>query len=42
MKKGFIYSALKAWNDIPNNIRELPTLGGFKNQLKPYFKSYND
>ena len=41
VKKGFHYSALKTWNDIPINIRELPTLIGFKNQLKVYFKSYN-
>ena len=38
-KKGFHYSALKAWNDIPINIRELPTISGFKKQLKDYFKS---
>ena len=41
VKKGFHYSALKTWNDIPINIRELPTLNGFKNQLKVYFKSYS-
>ena len=39
VKKGFHYSALKAWNDIPIDIRELPTLSRFKQQLKCYFKS---
>ena len=39
VKKGFHYSALKAWNDIPIGIRELPTLSRFKKQLKCYFKS---
>ena len=24
-KKGFHYSALKAWNDLPGELRELPT-----------------
>ena len=37
VKKGFHYSALKAWNDIPINIRELPTLSKFKKQLKSYY-----
>ena len=39
VKKGFHYSALKAWNDIPINIRELPTLNRVKKQLKSYFTS---
>ena len=39
VKKGFHYSALKAWNDIPINIRELPTLSRFKKQLKSYYMS---
>ena len=39
VKKGFHYSALKAWNDIPINIRELPTLNRFKQQLKRYYTS---
>ena len=39
VKKGFHYSALKAWNDIPINIRELPTLKRFKKQLKSYYTS---
>ena len=29
-KKGFYYSALKAWNDSPANIREIQTLGHIK------------
>ena len=29
-KKGFYYSALKTWNDIPANIREIQTLRCFK------------
>ena len=35
-KKGFSYSALKTWNEIPLSIRELPTLFHFKKQLKIY------
>ena len=35
-KKGFYYSALKAWNDIPANIREIQTLGRFKKELKAH------
>ena len=30
-KKGFSYSALKTWNEIPLSIRELPTLFDFNN-----------
>ena len=30
-KKGFHYSGIKAWNDIPVNIRELPSLRLFNN-----------
>ena len=33
-KKGFHYSGIKAWNDIPVNIRELPSLRPFKIRLK--------
>ena len=33
-KKRFSYKALKAWNKIPVNIRELPTLYQYKKQLK--------
>ena len=29
--KEFHYSALKAWNDIPTELRELPTQNSFKN-----------
>ena len=38
-KKGFYYSALKAWNDIPANIREIQTLGRFKKELKAHLTS---
>ena len=38
-KKGFSYSALKVWNEIPIRIRELPTLCQFKKQLKTYLMS---
>ena len=38
-KKGFSYTALKAWNDIPVNIRELPTLCQYKKQLKSHLMS---
>ena len=38
-KKGFSYSALKVWNEIPINVRELSTLCQFKKQLKMYLKS---
>ena len=41
VKKGFHYSALKTWNNIPINIRELLTLNRLKNQLKSYAKSYS-
>ena len=37
-KKGFHYSALKAWNDLPAELRELPTQNSFKKQLKTYLK----
>ena len=37
-KKGFHYSALKAWNDLPAKLRELPTQNSFKKQLKTYLK----
>ena len=35
---GFHCSALKAWNDLPANLRELPTQNSFKKQLKTYLK----
>ena len=38
-KKGFYYSALKAWNDVPANIREIQTLGRFKKELKAHLTS---
>ena len=39
VKKGFHYSALTAWNSIPINIRELPSLPQFKRNLKSHLKS---
>ena len=39
-KKGFHYSALKAWNDLPAKLRELPTQNSFKKQLKTYLKGW--
>ena len=39
-KKGFSYSALKVWNEIPISIRELPTLCQFKKQLKTHLMSW--
>ena len=38
LQKGFQYSALKAWNDLPAELRELPTQNSFKKQLKKYLK----
>ena len=38
-RKGFYYSALMAWNDIPANIREIQTLGRFKKKLKAHLTS---
>ena len=37
-KKGFHYSALRAWNDLLAELRELPTQNNFKKQLKTYLK----
>ena len=39
VKKGFSYSALKVWNEIPISIRELPNLCQFKKQLKTLLMS---
>ena len=33
-KKGFHYSDLKAWDDLPAKLRELPTQNSFRKQLK--------
>ena len=30
LQKGFLYAALKTWNDTPAEIRRLPTLDRFK------------
>ena len=38
-KKGFSYSALKTWNDLPLSIRELLTLFHFKKLLRMYLMS---
>ena len=38
-KKRFSYTALKAWNEIPMNIRELPTLYQYKKLLKSHLMS---
>ena len=38
-KKSFHYSGLKAWNEIPNTIRELSTLQQFKKHLKIHLRS---
>ena len=38
-KRRFSYTALKAWNEIPMNIRELPTLYQYKKQLKSHLTS---
>ena len=40
VEKGYSYSALKVWNEIPISIRELPTLRQFKKkQLKTHLMS---
>ena len=36
-KKGFQYAGIRAWNDIPTNIRELSSLSLFKSHLKKIF-----
>ena len=41
-KKGFYYSGSKAWNDIPVNIRELPSLRLFKTHLKRHLMSLDN
>ena len=38
-KKGFHLSGLKAWNEIPIEIRETPSLYQFKRKLKTHLKS---
>ena len=37
-KKRLHYSALKACNDLPAELRELPSQNSFKKQLKTYLK----
>ena len=41
-KKGFRYSGIKAWNDIPINIRELSSLRLLKTQLKRHLMSLDN
>ena len=41
-KKGFHYLGIKAWNDIPVNIRELPSLCLFKTRLKRHLMSLDN
>ena len=41
-KKGFHYSGIKAWNDIPVNIRELPSLRLFEIRLKRHLMSLDN
>ena len=41
-KKGFHYSGIKAWNDIPVNIRELPSLRLFKTRPKRHLMSLDN
>ena len=36
------YSAAKAWNKIPLNIRHSPTIYTFKNKLKDFYSIGND
>ena len=38
-KKRFSYTALKAWNEIPMNFRELPTLDQYKKLLESHLMS---
>ena len=38
-KKGFHFSGLKAWNEIPIELREIPSLYQFKRKLKAHLKS---
>ena len=38
-KRGFHYSGLKAWNDIPIDLREISSLDRFKRNLKEYHLS---
>ena len=41
-KKGFHYSGIKVWNDIPVNIRELSSLHLFKIHLKRHLMSLDN
>ncbi len=35
--KSFIPSSISLWNDLPNNVTELPTLGSFKSALNAHY-----
>ena len=39
-KKSYQYSTVTVWNTIPTDIRELPTIGLFKKELKEFLKSW--
>ena len=41
-EKGFHYTGIKAWNDIPVNTRELPSLRLFKIHLKRHLTSLDN
>ena len=41
-KRSFYYSAAKAWNEIPLNIRQSPTICTFKKKLKDFYSIAND
>ena len=38
-KKGFQYAGIRAWNDIPNNMRELSLLSLLKSKLRRHLMS---
>ena len=38
-KKSFSYKGATAWNEIPNNVRNMESAAPFKKQAKNYFLS---
>ena len=39
----YLYQSVSAWNDLPNNLRQLETLNEFRRKLKAYlFDTYID
>ena len=36
-KKSLVYDCAKFWNELPNRIRDIPSLGGFKTALYNFF-----